>query len=43
MKSVAVFDMRDFDEAEWFENTVRSWGLHCPPALMRRTWKILQE
>lgn len=21
MKSVAVFDMRDFDEAEWFEQS----------------------
>ena len=35
MKSVAVFDMRDFDEAEWFEKYSQELGLTlstCPDA-----------
>ena len=27
MKSVTVFDMRDFDEAEWFEKYSQELGL----------------
>ena len=31
MKSVAVFDMRDFDEAEWFEKYSQELGLTLSP------------
>ena len=43
MKSVAVFDMRDFDEAEWFEKYSQELGLTlstCPDA---PDMEILQE
>lgn len=31
MKSVAVFDMRDFDEAEWFEKYSQELGAYTVP------------